>query len=426
MNYFDIREEAETEIHSFKASWFLKWGVTVVFVIIGIIIYLSYIIKYPDVITGQATLTSAYPPSTIVATEAIRVDSLCVSDGSLVQNEDYLLFYNSTARYKHVVHLKKQLKTFTSDKEYLINLFLILKDMEYNLGTIQSSYFEFVNVLYEYYNLHKTKPNILKIADLRKQVAIQEKLLSHYRKIQKTTNKELNIVRNREQVDSSLFNKSVIDKFTYYTSIRNKLNQENGMQSANVSYTNIQLQISRIETNINNLQLQRQEALMQIPIKISYAFSNLMKTINAWENKFTVKAPINGKLSFLSFVRQKNMVAPGDRLFTITPLESNYEVQLKFPLQGASKVKSGQTVRVKLQDIPYKESGYLECTIKSISQASNEDHYIGIAKPNNRLITTYNKQIHYKENMIGNAEIVTNNRSILERMVEKIIYVFQN
>ncbi len=426
MDYFDIREDTHKEIHSFKASWFLKWGVTVVFIIIGIIIWLSAIVRYPDIITGEAILTSSNPPATLLAVSTAQIKHIHVIDNAIVKKGDYLLEYEHAADLRDIKKLKKLLSGFTTDRDSLLGIYKVLNGHRFQLGEIQNSYYEFIKVLYSHYYFFELRHDILKINELREQKKIQQKLSKHYQNIQQIKRKEFQLVESREKTDSSLLQENIINEFSYKTSLINTLSKQNNIENANISFSGTLLQLNKIKESITNLKLDREEKISQLSISIPYAYNNLKSTIHLWEQKYTVKAAINGKVAFLSYVKEKNTVSAGDRLFTILPPKIEYEVQLKFPFEGAEKVKTKQNVRIKLSDVPYKEFGYLPCTIKKIAQVANEDHYLAVAIPKDELVTTFDKQISYKENMKGIGEIVTNDRSLLGRMLEKILYVFEN
>src|SRR5690606_20462241 len=93
---------------------------------------------------------------------------------------------------------------------------------------------------------------------------------------------------------------------------------------------------------------------------------------------------------------------------------------------GAGKAKINQKVIVKLNDYPYKEFGVLTGYIADLYPISNEKSYLGKVIFKNTELSSYKKKLELKENMQGIAEVVTNDRNILERVFESVIYVFNN
>ena len=111
-------------------------------------------------------------------------------------------------------------------------------------------------------------------------------------------------------------------------------------------------------------------------------------------------------------------------MFTIIPKDySAYVAKLKMPAQNSGKVKTGQKVQLRLQDFPDNQYGMLEGNIKSISAVTDQKGFylIDVNLPQT-LITTYQKEIPFKQEMKANAEIITEDL----RLIERFFYQFRN
>ena len=83
-------------------------------------------------------------------------------------------------------------------------------------------------------------------------------------------------------------------------------------------------------------------------------------------------------------------------------------------------MKQGQKVNIRLQNFPENEYGILRGTVKNISlvpvqtgeAAANYSVEISLS---NGLITTYKKELPYLSDMQGQADIITEDISLLER-----------
>lgn len=78
----ELRSEEVQEIMGQIPAWIIRWGITVLFVVIGVLLIGSCFFKYPDVITAQMTLTSPHPAVQIVARTSGRISRLYVADGA--------------------------------------------------------------------------------------------------------------------------------------------------------------------------------------------------------------------------------------------------------------------------------------------------------------------------------------------------------
>jgi len=80
-----------------------------------------------------------------------------------------------------------------------------------------------------------------------------------------------------------------------------------------------------------------------------------------------------------------------------------------------------------LANYPNQEFGMLVGKIKNISLISdkNGNYLIDVSLPNN-LITTYNKELAFKQEMQGTAEIITEDLRLAERFFYQLRSVFDN
>ena len=86
------------------------------------------------------------------------------------------------------------------------------------------------------------------------------------------------------------------------------------------------------------------------------------------------------------------------------------------PVQNSGKLKTGQTVNIKLNNYLYQEYGMLKGVVKTISlMPQNENYSVEVSLPS-QLLTTYQKKLDYKEEMQGTADIITEELSVLDRV----------
>ena len=116
----------------------------------------------------------------------------------------------------------------------------------------------------------------------------------------------------------------------------------------------------------------------------------------------------------------KNRVAAN--LFAVVPENNEYVGTVQIPAQGYGKVKVGQMVHIKLDNYPYNEFGQVEGIVKEISLIPNivgeqqQAMYLAKISFSNGLTTTYKKDLEFKPEMSGTAEIVTEDLRLIERI----------
>ena len=133
----ELRSEEVQEVMGQMPSWILRWGVTIIFVVVVGILVACCFFKYPDVITAEMTLTSRNPVVGVVAHASGKIDQLYISDGQEVKAGAPLAVIENTANTDDVFRLKKLLAGYMDQPERLD--YFLTKDV-CQLGDIQPTY----------------------------------------------------------------------------------------------------------------------------------------------------------------------------------------------------------------------------------------------------------------------------------------------
>jgi multidrug resistance efflux pump len=192
--------------------------------------------------------------------------------------------------------------------------------------------------------------------------------------------------------------------------------------------------ISQLRESISNskrtskgTEISRIREEMTLLKNVIQSFNQLKKSIKDWEMQYVLSSKINGKVSFLNYWSQNQTVNQGDLVFTIIPNENAaFIAKLKTPAQNLGKVKIGQIVNIKLQNYPDYEFGVLKGTVNHISEISTTDGFytIDVSLPE-KLITSYNKEIEFKQEMRGSADIITEDLRLIQRFFYQLNKIIQ-
>ena len=171
----------------------------------------------------------------------------------------------------------------------------------------------------------------------------------------------------------------------------------------------------------------RQDSL-KVSNNLKAAYNKLQTDIRQWRNTYAIVCPIYGKLAFGKYWALNQNIIAGDKVFSVIPTNSAQQVIAKATVNvvGAGKIHDGQIVNIKLDDYPYMEYGYLIGNVLRISQIPEDENYvatIGIKSPR---VTSYHKHINIQGEHSGTAEILTDERSLGERIIAPIFYLFKH
>ena len=184
---------------------------------------------------------------------------------------------------------------------------------------------------------------------------------------------------------------------------------------------NNQIEIARLEQQILDLKLQKSEERDKLQLNIMEYFENLNASIADWEQTYVLRSTVEGVVSFTNIRNENQNVREGERVMSVIPQNPGDIIgKLQLQVAGSGKVEEGQRVNIKLDNFPYLEYGIVKGMIRSISLVTDGDAYSVIVKFPEGLKTTYENTINFSQDMQGQAEIITNDERLLERIVNPI------
>ena len=419
-----LRSEQVQENLTKVPHWMIRWGNVLFLSIILLLLLISWFVKYPDIITSEAIVTTQIPPEKEYANISGKLDTILVSDNDKVKSNQPLAIIENSAKYKDVFKLKKivdSIKINNREFNFPINSFQVLF-----LGDIESTYALFENSYIQYQLNKQLQPfsneslaNRYSISELKRRL----NGLYSQKEINKT---ELSFKEKDLKRSKSLFDKGVISAKDYE-------NKQIEYAQAKRNYKNFESSISQTREAISNAnktskgtEINRIKQEMTLLKSVIQSFNQLKKAIKDWEYRYILKSNINGTLSFLNVWSDNQSVNQGDLVFTVIPSEnSSFVAKLKTPSQNSGKIKIGQKVIVKLENYPDTEFGALNGVVNRISLIPDKEgnYYLDVELPK-KLITSYNKEIDFKQEMRGTAEIITEDLRLIERFFYQLRNVF--
>lgn len=414
-----LRSEEVQEILSNPPAWIVRWGITLIFMFACIILALSFIIKYPDFVTAKVLVTTKQPAEKVVSRYAGQLDEIFIENRDTVKIGQKLAVIKNTASFDDVYFLKGIMDTLTynlKNFQFPFNLTSQLK-----LGDISGAYINFEKSFTDYFLLKDLDPYMNQLGDnkvslkeiknrLQSQI-VQKKLLEQEFKLKQT-----DLDRNKR-----LFDKGVISEQTYDQKQLEFLQMQKNISSMAISISQMREAISSANRTIKNTHINEQEDNMRLHKNLSQSYDLLKEAIRNWEYKYVLKSSINGVVSFQDYWGVNQFVNSGNIVFSILPIDtSNLAGKLVIPAQNAGKVSIGQKVFIKLDNYPYQQYGMLIGKVTNFSISPNDEgNYTVFIDLPKGTTTSYNQTFTFTQELLGNAEIITENLSVAERMFYK-------
>jgi len=419
-----LRSDEVQEILSRPPAWIVRWGTTLIVAIIALLLLGSWFFKYPDVVHSRIVVTTENPPAPIVARASGNIEHLFVSDKQKVEKDQALAVIQNTANYNHVLQLEKGLQAVPSDSVKDLVSSKITRQ-NYKLGQIQPVYATFLSKLEDYQHFLELNYHQQKIKSLKEELAKYEDRVERLLR-QKTLNKEeFNLIKKQYIRDSALYEKQFIPEAEFEKSESKLIRKKYELEQSEISLSNARIEISKIEQDILDLQLDYRQRSNQLRTALVEARDNLESSIKQWKHDFYLASPLDGTVTFTKYWSENQSVRKGERVMTIIPRNQGEMIgKLTLNFKGAGKVKKGQEVNIKFSNYPYLEYGMVRGVVRSISMVPEDQNYIvEVALPDS-LTTFYGKTLSFTQQMQGSAEIITEDKRLLEQVLRPIKYVF--
>ncbi len=415
-------EEVEA-IMGRRPAWILRWGITVLILIVTGALTACWFIRYPQSVTSLVTLTSDTPPSDLAARTGGILDSVYVASGDTVCQGQLLALVASTARYEDVVEAELLLQ----GGEQVFDTARALSALQ--LGDLQQEWVEYLALCSDYEDYLSIDRIGKKKALLTAQVRRAEEYYRRLEAQRRTLEQELGYERRSLARDSALFAEGYITPAEYEMAVKACLAKENAVSGFDATLASARLSRLQLEQQILELDTELSLETAEYGRRIAQARNTLMGRIVLWKERYAVVAPCDGIVSLQHVWGRGQRVEAGELIASVAPVsESPVLGKLKVPSSGFGKVAVGQEVKIMLSGFPYLEFGILRGTVSAIApvpESTQEGlvYTVDVVLPDG-LLSTYRKELPFVQNMDGTAEIITEDLRLLQQLIQPIRALF--
>lgn len=405
-------------------GWITRNGIILFLFLLALLIFGSWILKYPDINKARIVVTSVNPPADLEARTSGKIVRLFVNDNEEVGVGEVLAMIENPAAFEDVMLLKKEIgfldtvpiEQITGDLPELNNT---------TLGTIQTHYSIFLKAFRDYTEFRRLDYHQRRIQLLRAELVKQQALARSLTERARIAEEEYNISQRQSNRDADLYLESVVSQADMEKSHAEMLSKKNNWQEIVSLIAENNISVGRIEEQIVDLELRQQEEQSQNVNTLEESLNNLKASIASWEQNYLLVAPVSGAVAFTRFWSENQNVKAGEKVLTIIPAESGSMVgKIRLPTEGAGKVKMGDQVNIQFDNYPHLEYGMVKGKVSNISEVPDDDFYMVEVELPNGLRTYYDYEIRFSQNMQGNVEILTEKKRLLQRVLNPIKSAF--
>lgn len=418
----ELRTEKVQDILGHIPNWIVRWGMLTFLVVILLLIGGSHIFRYPHIVMAPMKVTTENPPAEAIARTDGRIMRLFVVDNQQVEAGQVLALIENTAEFNHVQLLSRILDSIQDRITVPDSLLTLELPLYLRLGDIQNSYATFVKNLEDLKNFLELNYHNLKVSSIENEIERFKAYSWTLKKQSKILLGERDLAMNQFNRDSTLFVQGVIPEADYEKSKSSLLQTQRAYEVSRSTLVNSDIEIARLQQQILDLKLQRSNELGKLQLSVQETYENLVADLAEWEHRMVLRTNVAGTVSFTRFWSENQNVTTGELVMTVIPENPGDIIgKLELPVKKSGKVKPQQDVNVKFDNFPYMEYGIVRARIKTISLVTDNNAYSVLVEfPNGLSTNSYGDDIIFSQDMQALAEIITNEESLLERIINPV------
>jgi multidrug resistance efflux pump len=425
IDVLDERSDFVKEILETPPNRIISWGNTFFLIFVFLILLLSWFVKYPDIVISEVIITTNNPPIYLATKTEGKIDSILNPNKKFAEKDEWLAIIGSNANIEHIKILDsilKEIKSINYDLEAMYDIDLPILDV----GEIQPNYNSLVKAVLKFKH-HEDDGNFKtqsQITSLR--IRQYNSLINGAIRDKQISEKELKVAKTDLDRHQKLLDKGVIAQLEYESKELRYLQTIKTVESNISKITETMAQKASLLSQEGNLKHSEGESYLNSELDILEAIKLTELSFTEWRKKHVLISTVSGEISYLNYFTNNQYVETAEKLISITPKHNkqDYFGIAKMPIINSGKVKLGQTANIKLLGFPENEYGILLGTVTNISDVPNEDFYLVKINLKKGLNTTFNEEITFKQNIDGNAEIITEDLRLIERFVYTLTKAF--
>lgn len=423
-NNIELRSNEVQEILSRPPRKLIRYGTSVVCGVLALLFIGSFFFNYPDMISGDVVITTENPPVWVNVRSTGFIKELNCTDKQLVNKGDILAIIENPAATEDIKKLTGIIN-MTAINDSIIKIPTDSFKHNFVLGEIQPNFSSFVQTYTDYKNFIQSNLIEQEKQLISKQISSRKAYISNLGKQLDNKQREYKIGLNTYTREKKLFDQKVIANYDLEKAEQSLLNIQQEIQRIQTSLAQEDVVSSQLSASYDKLDVQYVKEKYLLISNLKSSFDGLKSAIEQWHHDYALIAPLSGSVTFNNVWKQNQHVNAGDKVFAIVPDHPGKLIaKVQVPIGGSGKVVPGQKVNIKVVGYPYLEYGMIRGITKTISLVPNNKNYMVEVSIDQNLVTTNKKQLRFTGELTGTADIITENRSLIERIFSPIKYIF--
>jgi len=418
----ELRSEEFNGVLSTVPAWIIRWGITMTACVVLMLLVGSAVFKYPDIISSTVTLTGTTPVSAVVARSSGKLQELYVENNQKVKANALLAVIENPAKTEDIIRLKELLQQAESN----LDTIALVPSGQLQLGSLQSLYSSFYLSMSEYRQFRELAYHLKKVDLVKVRIVKNEVYYTNMLKQKELSVAQAKIAHQQYARDSLLGVKGLVSKEAVEEFYSRYLQSSLSAENMDRSLENLQIQLAQMKESLYDTEYQYLDQRNKLETQLRSLINQLRAEIDAWEINYALITPVDGEITLTQYWTNNQNVTAGNIVFNIVPTNQGEIIgKALLPTERSGKVRKGQKVNIRFSNYPDKEFGIVKGTVKNISlipvvDGQNVKSYMVDIQLPNGLRTSYDKELPFLPEMEGQADIITEDISLLERFLMPI------
>lgn len=415
----EVRSEEVQDIIGRPPHWLVRWGITAFFGVLGLVLLSAAIIKYPEVVQAPLKLTAIHAPQSLESRINGKIVHLTVENNSMAKEGEILAWLESTANHEEVLELaviidrlRMQLMSGGDEGGEAVEI-----SGFGSLGELQNIFQGFEQAYREYRSFQPGAFYSRQREILIQEMGYNRRLLDMLHEQKEIQQADYRLAEREFEMQQRLAEGDFISPLELARAERELASRQLPLQ---------QTESAIISNHVS--QAAKEKEMMELDRRIEEQRSvflqslNIMKSaIDEWKRNYLITAPFAGRVVYAGIVQENQTVAAGQEVFYLRPDNTMYFGELSVSQQSFGRVEEGQRVQVRFSGYPYHEFGSVYGEVEYFSEFPVRDSlfFAKVTFPDG-LLTSYGHQIPPRNGMTGQAEIITQDVRLLQRVYNNI------
>ncbi|UTW60631.1 HlyD family efflux transporter periplasmic adaptor subunit [bacterium SCSIO 12741] len=415
----EIRSEEVQEILGHTPRWIIRQGITLIFGLIVLLLVLAWLVEYPEIISGEMHLNTEVPTSKLSSNINGKLTQILVQDGEEVKPGQAIAFLENPMDISGVVYLEKyliQVESMLAGRSVElppVDTSLVFASVQAELTRLQENCLEYQHFYQDPYPDEEKRNIQNRIDHYRELLAINQEQVN-------LSQRDLENAKTNFEADEDLLKQGVIAPMTYLEE-EARFNEKNqAVQGFLQMEVQNRITLANLEKRLLEVEHGYSEKMRNLTTEIQLSLGEIRNELSMWDQDYVIRSTYTGQLVWLDDYESDPFVGAGQALFAVVPPEGEIEGIIKLSTSGFGKVKIGQKVRLQMDNYPHQEYGILQGEVKTVASIPHKNQYRVTVALNQDLQTNYGYELQYLPEMAGRAEIVTENLTVLQRILYQL------